>query len=404
MKFKLEKIVMIMMLLLVLNMINPQFSSSNRGAANQNVSIQKIALILDASEFYDSSFIDDVLNGFDQVNQTYGFDYDVFPLYNYTFTGNDTHNDAVYSYYNSTTNMTESLDHNDLPFNLINSDQYDLVVMMGYELRHTNLNFSLYSDTQFLYYDLSGQKPSGFKESTNVLVVSFSENEIGFIAGSLAAATITPIPQSIGMVGIQPEWWIRGEPRSNQLMAGFQSGIFRQTIEKDFLIPFIDDRVNYSTAKQVATDLDSTGYGLIFTALQNNNTLGIIDGFSTGKPIITVDSNRSSLSRPIRSVVKNNTRTLLSVFQIINQTETIPFSATLTYGLADKVFYPAGWGNDDLVNSTMAQLYQDIVENKLEIPTDIIPAYNTSGFHLVTIFGIGVLAIFLKQYIRKKKW
>jgi hypothetical protein len=146
--------------------------------------------------------------------------------------------------------------------------------------------------------------------------------------------------------------------------------------------------------------LETDGYELVFTALQNENTLGILDSFS--KKILSVDSNRSLISgnKPFGSIVKNNTKALLATFELLNHSATY-LSGDLTFGFQDDVLYPNGWSsNNTLVNNTMAQIYQDLVIDKITIPKDILLAQNTPGFEFFTGFS---LILLLSIIVRKRR-
>jgi basic membrane lipoprotein Med (substrate-binding protein (PBP1-ABC) superfamily) len=391
----------ILLLLLCIN-------SADIGVGNINESVSNIAVILDAS-CYDENFLQDIVNGFDAINQTYNINYDVFRLSNYTVT-NTTYHRVTYEYFNSTSNNTIITNHTQLAKTLIESNQYDLIAFIGYELRQigkfgTPIEFEtpltqLYPDMKFLFYDLAGEVSSDGEDDTrsNVFRVSFSENEVGYMAGILATETITPFPSQISAVGIKPKWF-RGEPRSNKLIAGFQAGVLRQDAETKIDLSYIGYYTNYTEAKALGARLESDGYELIFAALQNENTLGVLDGFP--KKVITVDSNKSLMSgnRPFGSIVKNNTKTLLTTFEIIqNQSE--GFGGALEFGFQDGVFYPDGWGNDESVNNAMEQIYQDLVVDKINLPDDIIDAQNTPGFEIITVFSMLLL---LSIIVRKRR-
>ncbi|MFX0084764.1 MAG: BMP family ABC transporter substrate-binding protein [Candidatus Hodarchaeota archaeon] len=377
-------------------------NSADIGIGNISESVSNIAVILDASTCYDENFLEDVLNGFDAINQTYNISYNVFRLSNYKVT-NRTHYRATYEYYNSTSNDTIITNHTQLARILIESNKFDLIAFIGYELRQIGNSETplteLYPDMKFLFYDLAGVVSSDGEDDkrNNVFRVSFLEEEVGYIAGILATETITPFPSQISAVGIKPKWF-RGEPRSNKLIAGFQAGILRQIAETKIDISYIGYYTNYTEAKTLGTRLESDGYELAFAALQNENTLGILDGFLNN--VITVDSNRSLITgnRPFGSIVKNNTKTLLTTFEILNQSAT--FGGSLEFGFQDGVFYPDGWGNDASIDNAMEQIYQDLVVDKISLPNDIIDAQNTPGFEIITGFNILLL---LSIIVRKRR-
>jgi len=102
----------------------------------------------------------------------------------------------IYYYNNTATNHTE------LTLSLIASGEYDLITLVGYELRR-GFDISEHPDQNFLFYDLAGLSPhySGKKTPDNLMVVSFNENETGYIAGALTVATISPLPNKIGIIG-----------------------------------------------------------------------------------------------------------------------------------------------------------------------------------------------------------
>lgn len=397
MKRHLFRILPVFLLLLSLN-------STNFSIGEVSEPISKIAVILDASECYDEFFIQDVLHGFDEINETYKIDYDVFQLSNYTVT-NSTYYQATYNYFNSTSNHTLTTNHTELAVTLIESQKYDLIVFIGYELRRLGYNEKplpeLYNETNFLFYDLSGEISSDGKdaEKPNVLRVSFFENETGYMAGTLAASTITDFPPKIAAIGIKPYYWRRGEPRSNQLIAGFQAGVFRAVPGANIDIIYIDDIANFTAAKTLGNKLDTDEYGLVFAAMQNENTLGLLDGFS-GK-VITIDSNKTQISenKPYGSIAKNNTKTLLTTFKFLNQSTFFP-SGDFLFGYSDGVLYPTGWGNATLVNNTMEQIHTDLVVDRITIPYDIYEARNTPGYSIITGWG---LLIVLALITRKRK-
>jgi len=356
--------------------------------ANESLPLQKIAVIIDSTEFYDTSFINDVIKGFDSVNQTYNIDYDLFQLTNYTNIDRYPYK-AVYYHNNTATNHTE------LAKDIIETQEYDLIVLIGYELRYGFLDFSEHRDSNFLYYDLSGEVPSDLKKDDpfpeNLLTVNFKENEIGYIAGALTTAIKTPLPPKIAIVGTY-----RGDPRSRQLIAGFQSAIFKNASDTQLLISYIDGYANDSVAKTVASNIKDEGYdGLIFTALQNNNSLGILEVLPNTS-IISVDINRQ------QSILKNNTKVIMHLFNEFNQSGFV--KGTYTFGLEDNVFYPSDWGDIDKVNKTMANIYQDIVDGTVVVPTDIIAASNTSGFELfITLIVILSISSYIKLHRKKRK-
>ena len=394
MKFQLKMKLLVFILLFCFVTSSFHVILPHQGTASSNQTIKNIALILDSPEFYDSSFINDVLNGFDLVNQTYNMNYTVYALMNYS-------RSPITYYYNET-----STNHTVLADNLVQTGQYDLIVLMGYELRRekrTNFLPNRYPDTKFLFYDLSGQAPShpGSTMGENAAVFSFNESQVGFIAGTLTAEVISP--QKIAMICTYRNSWPsdasdpKPDPRSWQLIAGFQSGVLRSMPEVELLIYYIDyfweNWTDSDKAKELAEDLDKQEVDLIFSALQNNNTLGILEGFT--ETVVTVDSNRSIIDGIVPSVVKNNTQAILTLFERFNQSEDNFIPGSHTLGLKENVFYPSGWGN---VTEIMEEIYTDVVINNIVIPTDIIHAENTTGFEIFAL-----LSIIVYISIRKKR-
>ncbi|MFX1504992.1 MAG: BMP family ABC transporter substrate-binding protein [Promethearchaeota archaeon] len=396
MKFRLKKIFTIFLLFLCFVSTSIHIILPYEGAASSNQAIKNIAIILDSSEFYDSHFINDVLNGFDLVNQTYNINYTLFQLTNYS------RSPITYYYNNSMTNLSQMVEMINL------TEQYDLIVFMGYELRRTPLDHSEFPTTKFLYYDISAEKPNRFPKKPedfpeNVALVSFNESHSGFIAGTLAAKSISPQPKKIAMVCTYRNSWPsdidhKSDPRTWQLIAGFQSGFLRNTTEVELSIVYIDyfweSWTNSKKAKELAEELDKQDFDLIFSPLQNNNTLGILEGFT--KPVVTVDSNRSAIDKTVRSVVKNNTKAILTIFEKFNQSED-NFPGIHTLGLEENVFYPSGWGN---VTSIMDQIYTDVVISNIVIPTDMKHAENTPGFEVFALLSI-ILYVPLKKKRKK---
>ncbi|MHA2075044.1 MAG: BMP family ABC transporter substrate-binding protein [Candidatus Hodarchaeales archaeon] len=391
------RILPVLIMLLSLNSTNITF-----GGLNEPIS--RIVVILDAPECYDDFFLQDVLSGFDAINNSFDIDYDVFQLSDYAVT-NRTSYQATYNYFNSTSNQTIATNHTQLASTLIESQKYDLIVFIGYELRRLGFKEKplpeLYPETNFLFYDISGDlsPDKNATKRTNVLRVSFLENETGYMAGLLATSTISPLPEKIAAIGIMPYYWLRGEPRSNQLIAGFQAGVFRQNPGVNIDITYIEDFTNYSQAKTLGERLESDGYGVIFAALQNENALGLLDGFS--KKIITVDSDRTQISgnKPYGSIAKNNTQTLLTTFEFLNQSAQFP-SGDFLFGFSDGVLYPTGWGDATQVNNAMSQIYTDLVVDKVTIPYDIITASNTPGFIFPISIGFFIALALISRKIK----
>ncbi|MFX0016702.1 MAG: BMP family ABC transporter substrate-binding protein [Candidatus Hermodarchaeota archaeon] len=409
MKFKHKKKLLIMIILFAIISTNSSIIPSNQGSASSNQMIQNIAIILDSSEFYDSDFIDDVLNGFDQVNQTYNINYTVFRLANYTSPPIPFEKTVInrYPYKAFYTIDGYQTNHTQLATELISTEQYDMIVFMGYELRREKKEYFLpsqYNDTKFLFYDLSGEIPShpGASLGDNVAVISFNETQAGFIAGTLAAVTISPQPQKVAMIGTyrnsRDVFDPKPDPRSGQLMLGFQSGFLRKNADVTFLISYIDyywgSWTSYTKAKALAQDLDDQGYELIFSALQNNNTLGIIDGFT--KSVVAVDSNL------VQRVAKNNTKVIMAMFEAFNKSQNGFLPGVFSFDLADNVFYPNGWDDSELVNQAMGEIYTDVVINKIPIGTEIKHAENTPGFSIIAIFGLILSIPISRRLIRNK--
>jgi len=383
---------------IILVLIFMSLGSNNFTTASINEPVQKIAVIIDSSEFYHDSFIEDVKRGFASINQTYGIDYTIFQLEDFRLTRFYPYN-ATYKLNNTLTN------HSELAKSLVG--EYDMIAFIGYELRRGRFDPSDYPDTKFLYYDLAGDLPESIPDLSqipeNVIIVSFKENEIGFIAGTLAAETIPSFPDSVLMIGTyysrtQNAIWF--DSRSRSLIAGFQSGVSRIKPDVKFVSAYVgkywESIGNYSEAKNLASSLKSEGYELVFAALQNNNTLGIIDGLVT-PTIIGTDSNRTE------NVFKNNTKTLLSVFNTINQSESNFPAGYYTFSFEDEIYELSHWeASPSLINETMNNLYQDIVINGLDIPTDLHFASNTPGFSFISILSI-IIAIPILHSKKKRK-
>ncbi len=348
--------------------------------AQGNEPLQKIAVIIDSPEFYHSSYTDDILNGFRYINETYQIDFDVFQLTNYTLVSRDPYK-ISYTYNGSETNQTL------LTELLIQRNEYDLIVMVGYELRRS-FDVSTYPETDFLFYDLSGESPGFEGEGENLFVVSFKENEQAFFAGSLAVAEFYPLPSKIGIVG---SW--NGDARTRQLIAGFQSAIFRNTTNVDISISYVDTYIDQQRVEAIGTEFNNQGVELVFTALQANNTLIMLETFNGGD-VVCVDLNQST------SVMKNNTRVLSDVFKHFNNTQGF-LGGTATFSFTDNVFYANGWSSPSLVNDTMVGLYDEIISGDLTVPTEIKFASNTPSFTIfLSILGIPPLLSIIKK--RKK--
>ena len=413
MRFQLKKIMIASILLFNIISTNSSVLASNQGIASASQAVQKIAVILDSPGFYDSYFIEDVTNAFGIINQTYNnYDIEVFPLYNYSFEYSPYPNYTVNYYYeNTTSNETIQTNLTALSSVLFETGNYDMVFLMGYGLKGVHkdfVNVSQFPDINFIFYDMSGEfpyHPSDYPPPDNRLVVSFDETHLGYIAGTLATAAISSFPQRVAMIGS-----FEGDRRSTRLIAAFQGAILRKRTDVDIKIAYLDDGFwglkwrNKENATDLASKLEEEGYGLIFAALQNENTLGVLEGVGSNTYVITVDSNRTLLNKPnlVQSVVKNNTNVILSLFETFNQSEKGFVNGSVTFKLADNVFYPSNFDDSGIVNETMAEIYTDIEVSEIQIPTDIRHALNTPGFQIITAI---VCFLFFPILIRKKrKW
>ncbi len=362
MKSQFSKILIVLILIISFTSVNP-----SKGHVNEP--FQKVAVIIDSNEFYDSFYVEEVINGFNSVNNTFGINYEVFLLAN--FSNPDVSQYQPTYYYNNT-----ATNHTELTLSLIASGEYDLITLVGYELRR-GFDISEHPNQDFLFYDLAGLTPyySAKELPENLMVVSFNENEVGYIAGALTTAIFSPLPDKIGIIGTY-----RGDHRSKRLIAGFQSAIFRNTSDASILISYIEDWVDKDKAESIASSMKDEGYGLIFSALQNENNLGVLKGFPN-KPVIQVDTNRSY------SVLKNHTKTLMYLFNEFNKTGFK--KGILSFSIRDNSFYASDWGSqsEDIINKTLVQVHEDVVENSLVIPNDFIYAENTSGFELIILIS-----------------
>ncbi|MHA2030081.1 MAG: BMP family ABC transporter substrate-binding protein [Candidatus Kariarchaeaceae archaeon] len=351
----------------------------NINNASVQVPLEKIAIIIDSPEFYHSSFVDGILQGFNVINTTFQIDFDIFHLSNYSVVGTDPYQFA-YTYNDTVTNHSQIVENN--------KDNYDLFVIIGYELRRNFLNFSEYEDNNFLFYDLSGEYPafSTSEVPSNLYIVSFQDHEEAFLAGSLAVAKYYPLPPKIAIVGT-----FRSDPRSKRLIAGYQSALFRNSTNKDILISYVDDWVNRAEVQRIGTDLSNQGYSLVFSALQANNTLELDKAFTKG-PVVCVDLNITP------SVMKNNSYVLFDVFNSFNASGGYFGGVVVTYGLSDDIFYGYGWDNPSLVNKTITELKEDISSKDLVIPFDIVTASNTPGYSFIIL----ILSITSLMIVKKK--
>ena len=375
------------MILLSFTLILLSFQPANINNASVQVPLQKIAVIIDSQEFYHSSFVDDILEGFSVINTTFQVDFDVFHLTNYSLVSSNPYL-VSYNYNNSVTNHTQLIQ------DLILLNEYDLFVIIGYELRRGFLDIALLSEDNFLFYDLSGEYPAfnTIEIPDNLYIISFKDHEEAFLAGSLAVAKFYPLPQKIAVVGTY-----QGDPRSRRLIAGFQSAIFRHSTSVDILIIYIDTWIDSVKVKNIASDLNDQGYGLVFSALQANNTLELNNAFTNGD-LVCIDLNTTY------SVMKNNSRVLYEVFEYFNTSGGFSGGGSVTYGISDNIFHASDWGDDaTMVNRTIIELIDEVTSKGLIIPSEIVYASNTPGYSsLIMIISIAGLMLIRKKSIRNK--
>ncbi|MHA2175425.1 MAG: BMP family ABC transporter substrate-binding protein [Candidatus Hodarchaeales archaeon] len=348
--------------------------------SSTNAPLQNIAVILDSSEFYHSSFTSEIIEAFEEINQTYHIDFDLYQLTNYTLVSTNPYT-VQYTYNGTVTNHTE------LTEGLIAQGQYDLIVLIGYELRRGFLDFSSFPNMNFLFYDLAGEFPdlddSNIPE--NLFVTNFRENETGYLAGALAVSEFDPLPKKIGIVGT-----FKGDPRSRLLVAGFQSAIFRSTIEVDIEISYVDTWIDSSKIAEIGTDLNSKGVNLVFSALQANNTLELLNSYS-GSNFVSIDLNKS------KSVMKNSSKVLKEIFNEFNMSQGFFGGVSASYGILDQIYYGNDW-TEPLANNTFSEVYLDVLQGEVTIPVDIKYASNTPSSYLVFVpFTLLILVLINKK-------
>jgi len=369
------------MILLSFTLLLLSFQPANVNNASVQVPLQKVAVIIDSQEFYHSSYVDDILDGFSAINTTFLIDYDVFHLTNYSLVSTNPYL-VSYTYNDTVTNHTQLIQ------DLIVINEYDLFVIIGYELRRGFIDIAQLSENNFLFYDLSGEYPA-FNTAeipSNLFIISFQDHEEAFLAGSLAVEKFLPLPQKIAVVGTY-----KGDPRSRRLIAGFQSAVFRHSTNVDIKIFYVDSFVDRVKVQSIGYDLNNQGYGLVFSALQANNTLELINSF-TGGPMVSVDLNLTP------SVMKNNSYVIYDVFSSFNESGGFSGGVVATYGLSDNVFVANGWNDPSMVNKTIIELIDEVTSKGLVIPSEIVYASNTPGFSfLIMIFSITGLIIIRKK-------
>lgn len=363
------------------------FSPIDNSSSFPNAPLQNIAIIMDSSEFYHSSFTSEIIKTFEDINQTYQIDFDLYQLSNYTLVSTNPYT-VEYSFNGTVTN------HTALAEDLVAQGIYDLIVVIGYELRREFLDFSLFPSMNFLFYDLAGEFPAlpGSNIPDNLFVVNFRENETGYLAGALSVAEFNPLPPKIGIVGT-----FKGDPRSRSLIAGFQSAIFRNTTNVDIEINYVDTWIDPAKIHNIGDDLDNRDFGLIFSALQANNTLELLSSYSGGE-VISIDLNQS------KSVMKNNTKVLKEIFNTFNTSQGFVGGVCASYGILDQIYYGSGWADAEEVIRTINEVYSDVLESEISIPTDIKYASNTSSsFILFVPLTFLILAVFSRRRTLSKK-
>jgi len=369
------------MILLSFTLILISFQPTNINNASVQVPLQKVAVIIDSQEFYHSSYVDDILEGFSVINTTFHIDYDVFHLADYSLVSTNPYL-VSYVYNNTVTNHTQLIQ------DLIVENEYDLFVIIGYELRRGFIDIAQLSDDNFLFYDLSGEYPAfnSAEIPSNLYIISFQDHEEAFLAGSLAVAKFLPFPQKIAVVGTYKD-----DPRSKRLIAGFQSSIFRHSTNVDIQIFYVDTFVDRDKVQSIGSNLNNQGYGLVFSALQANNTLELNKEFTRG-PVVSVDLNLTL------SVMKNNSYVIYDVFSSFNESGGFFGGVVATYGLSDNIFVGNGWNDPSMVNKTIIELIDEVTSKGLVIPSEIVYASNTPGFS----FLIMILSTICFMIIRKK--
>ena len=122
------------------------FSPIVNNSSFPNTPLQNIAVIIDSPEFYNSSFTSEIIKAFEDINQTYQIDFDLFQLTNYTLVSANPYT-VSYNHNGTLTN------HTDLAEDLIGQGIYDLIVVIGYELRREFLDFAVFDNMNFLFYE-----------------------------------------------------------------------------------------------------------------------------------------------------------------------------------------------------------------------------------------------------------
>lgn len=378
--------------------------------------INNIAVIFDSPDFYHESYFTNIREGLLYTQNFFEFNISYYYMDYFNDWGN-------YSLNNTSDKVGNFIDSQNI------TDTNDLIVLAGFYLS-LDINMDLrdntsescsvptcppiyyrYPDTKFLIYDIKQFSPASSSINvndtyvhnvTNVAWVKFSQSEVGFLAGAIAAANIDSLT-SVSMVGtFRPKDFKATVTfgSMNENFAGFQAGLlyYGDVTKVDHInIDYLGFNTDRERATNLGSDLKLSGTDLLFATSYYNNTLGLIDGFSgPNKKMITIDSDLTDDPSGIvvDSIISNSSSVFYYLFNLFNSTGFA--SGIFEFGILDNAIYPATMSQNTEIANLYYRIQEDLLEENVVVPNRIAVAQNTPGFSFFSILvSLIPLSLFL---------
>jgi basic membrane protein A len=256
-------------------------------------------------------------------------------------------------------------------FALLAQQGYDLVVGAGYtEIAAVANTAKKFPQRRFAIVDVDVTTLPG--KPTNVVGLLFREQEVGYLAGYLAALEEKrhPGPDVIGGVGGEKQ------PPIDRFLAGYRAGAKAADPGIKVLIGYANDPTfaDQAKCKEVALNQIAAGSGVEFQ-VAGGCGLGVISAAKERKVwAIGVDADQSFVD-PVHVLTSATKRVDVAVFKTVQSVADSKFKGgNVTYGLADNGV-ALGKINPRVPKSEVAKvdkIREEIVSGKIKnIPTTI---------------------------------
>lgn len=258
----------------------------------------EVALVSDIGGFQDRSYNQQLRNSLDKASDNFNLE----------------------TAYRESELMTEYQDN----INHFAENNFDLIWGVGFTMEQAIKEAAqMYPETNFVIFD-------GIVEEENVMSLTFNKEEEAFLAGVVAA--LSSANSKVSFIGGQNTEEIR------RYQLGFETGVKAVSSEVEVISRYVGSFNDFSTAKEISSELVENNIELIFYAA-GASSRGIIEtALEEDIKLISLDAADINLApnNIITAVIKNTDYLVEELVENYNSDNYI--SELKEYGLADNAF------------------------------------------------------------------